>query len=489
MNTETVIGLEVHTQLSTKSKIFCGCSTTFGAEANTHGCPVCTGMPGVLPVLNRQVVEYAMRMALATHSEVQPRSIFARKNYFYPDLPKAYQISQFEQPLSEGGYVEIEGEQGKKRVRLVRIHMEEDAGKLVHAEDSGYVGESLVDVNRCGVPLLEIVSEPDMASPEEAHAFLPKVRQLVMYLGICDGNMEEGNLRTDVNVNLRLERDGKRFKTPIAEIKNLNSFRYAMRAIEALVRQQTTMMEDGELTPVPVEAPAPKETLLWDADQGKLRFMRSKEQAHDYRYFPEPDLVPLEVDSAWIERVRASLPELPDARRERFVAEHGIPEYDAGVLTTERPVAEYYEDVVRSGADPKTASNWVMGDVLRELKDRKIEIHAFKVRPKQLSVLLKLMDQGTISGKIARTVFEEMAETGADPKNIVAQKGLVQIADADALEAMVVEVMNEHPKEMDTYREGKKKLLGFFVGQVMRKSKGKANPKLVNQLLRERLES
>ena len=446
-------------------------------------------MPGVLPVLNRQVVEYAMRMALVTHSEVQSRSIFARKNYFYPDLPKAYQISQFEQPFAEGGYVEIQGARGEKQVSLVRIHMEEDAGKLVRGEDSGYVGESLMDVNRCGVPLIEIVSEPELSSKEEAHAFLMKVRQLVMYLGICDGNMEEGNLRTDVNVNLRLERDGRRFKTPIAEIKNLNSFRYAMRAIEALVRQQTTMIEDGELTPVPVEESAPKETLLWDADQGKVRFMRSKEQAHDYRYFPEPDLVPLEVDSAWIERVRASLPELPDARRERFAAEYGIPDYDAGVLTTERPVAEYYEEAVRSGADPKAASNWVMGDVLRELKDRKIEIHAFEVRPKQLTVLLKLMDQGTISGKIARTVFEEMAETGDDPETIVEQKGLVQIADTDALEAMVIGVLSAHPEEVAAYRGGKKGLLGFFVGQVMRNSGGKANPKLVNRILRERLES
>ncbi len=489
MDTQTVIGLEVHAQLSTQSKIFCGCSTSFGAEANTHGCPVCTGMPGVLPVLNRQVAEYAIRMALAVHSEIQPKSVFARKNYFYPDLPKAYQISQFEQPFAEGGYVEIEGTQGKKRVRLVRIHMEEDAGKLVHAEDSGTLGESLVDVNRCGVPLLEIVSEPDMASPEEAYQFLTKVRQLVVYLGICDGNMEKGNLRADVNVNLRLDRDGKLLKTPIAEIKNLNSFRYAMRAIEALVRQQTAMIEDGELTPVPLEASAPKSTLLWDADQGKVRFMRGKEQAHDYRYFPEPDLVPIEVDAAWIERVRADLPELPDVRRERFEAEYGIPEYDAGVLTTERPVAEYYEDVVRSGADPKTASNWVMGDVLRVLKDRKIDIRAFKILPNQLAALLKLIAEGTISGKVARTVFEEMAETGDDPRRIVEQKGLVQIADSDALETMVIEVINEHPKEGTAYRGGKKKLLGFFVGQVMRKSKGKANPKVVNQLLKERLES
>ena len=487
MNTKIVIGLEVHAQLSTKSKIFCGCPTTFGAEANTHGCPVCTGMPGVLPVLNRKAVEYAMRMASATHAEVRPRSLFARKNYFYPDLPKGYQISQFEQPFAEGGYVEIEAEQGKKRVRLVRIHLEEDAGKSVHAEDSGYVGESLVDVNRCGVPLIEIVSEPDMASSEEAYAFLMKVRQLVMYLGICEGNMEEGNLRTDVNVNLRFERDGKRFKTPIAEIKNLNSFRYAVRAIEALACQQTMMIEEGELTPVPIEEVAPKETLLWDADRGEVRFMRSKEQAHDYRYFPEPDLVPLEVEAAWIERAQASLPELPDARRERFVREYGIPEYDAAVLTTERPVAEYYEEVVRSGADPKAASNWVMGDVLRALKDRKITIHAFKVRPRQLAALLKLMDGGTISGKIARTVFEEMAETGADPETIVKKKGLVQIADADTLEAMVVEVLSAHPKEVTAYRGGKKRLLGFFVGQVMRKSSGKAHPKLVNQILRERL--
>jgi len=316
-----------------------------------------------------------------------------------------------------------------------------------------------------------------------------KVRQLVVYLGICDGNMEKGNLRADVNVNLRLERDGELLKTPIAEIKNLNSFRYAMRAIEALVRQQTALIEDGELTPVPLEASAPKSTLLWDADQGKVRFMRGKEQAHDYRYFPEPDLVPVEVDAAWIKRVRANLPELPDVRRERFATDYEIPEYDAGVLTTERPVAQYYENVVRSGADPKTASNWVMGDVLRVLKDRKIEIRAFKILPNQLAALLNLIAEGTISGKVARIVFEEMAKTGDDPKRIVEQKGLVQIADSDALETMVIEVIDEHPKEVAAYHGGKNKLLGFFVGQVMRKSKGKANPKVVNQLLKERLES
>ncbi|MFH1007380.1 MAG: Asp-tRNA(Asn)/Glu-tRNA(Gln) amidotransferase subunit GatB [Candidatus Latescibacterota bacterium] len=489
MTTQTVIGLEVHVQLATQSKIFCGCSTTSGAEANTHGCPVCTGMPGVLPVLNRQVVEYAIRLALATHSAIQPNSVFARKNYFYPDLPKAYQISQFDRPFSEGGYVEIDGEQGTRRIALVRIHMEEDAGKLVHAGDSGMTGESLVDVNRCGVPLLEIVSEPELSSPEEAYAFLMKVHQLVVYLGISNGSMEEGNLRADVNVNLLLDRDGGRTKTPIAEIKNLNSFRNAMRAIEALVRQQKAMIEDGELTPVPISESAPKTTLLWDADQGSVRFMRSKEQAHDYRYFPEPDLVPIAVDANWIERVRTDLPELPDARRERFVREYGIPDYDAGVLTAERPVAEYYEDVVRAGAEPKAASNWVMGDVLRVLKDQKIEIGAFGITPKQLADLLKLVAQSTISGKVARTVFEQMTLTGAESKDIVAELGLVQVGDADALEAWVTEVIDGNPKEVAGYRDGKKQLLGFFVGQVMRTSGGKANPKVVNQLLVERLNS
>lgn len=487
MHYETVVGLEVHAQLSTKTKIFCGCPTTFGAEANTQGCPVCAGMPGVLPVLNRLAVEYAMRMALATHSTIQPRSLFARKNYFYPDLPKGYQISQYERPFAKGGYVDIEVNGRKKHIRLVRIHLEEDAGKSMHGEDAGVGGESLVDINRCGVPLIEIVGEPDIASPEEAATYLAKIRQILMYLRICDGNMEQGNLRTDVNVNMRVERDGQWFKTPIAEIKNLNSFRYAVRAIEALIERQKAMIEEGELELVPLDGTAPKETLLWDETQGQVRFMRAKEQAHDYRYFPEPDLVPLEVDPAWIEQVRTTLPELPEVRRERFVTQYRIPAYDAGVLTEEREIAEYYEAVIRAGGDPKAVSNWVMGSVLRELNSRKIGITDFKVPPKMLADLLKLMQEGTISGKIAKAIFQEMAETGEAPRRIVERKGLVQISDAETLEHVIEDVLQEHGKEVERYRAGATKLLGFFVGQVMWKTKGQANPKLVNQLLKEKL--
>lgn len=487
MHYQTVVGLEVHAQLSTKTKIFCGCPTTFGAEANTQGCPVCAGMPGVLPVLNRSAVEYAMRMALAIHSAIQPRSIFARKNYFYPDLPKGYQISQFERPFAKGGHIEIEVNGRKKHIRLVRIHLEEDAGKSMHGEDAGIGGESLVDINRCGVPLIEIVGEPDIASPEEAAAYLTKVRQILMYLRICDGNMEQGNLRTDVNVNMHVERDGGWFKTPIAEIKNLNSFRYAVRAIEALIEQQKTMIEDGALELVPLDGTAPKETLLWDETQAQVRFMRAKEQAHDYRYFPEPDLVPFEVDPTWIEQVRKTLPELPDVRRERLATQYRIPAYDAEVLTEERDIAEYYEAAIRAGGDPKAVSNWVMGDVLRELNRRKIGIADVKVPPERLVDLLKLMQEGTISGKIAKTVFEEMAETGEAPRKIIERRGLVQISDAGTLEHVIEDVLQEQSKEVARYRAGATKLLGFFVGQVMRKTKGKANPKLVNQLLKERL--
>ena len=483
MDYESVIGLEVHAQLATKSKIFCGCTTEFGGEPNTHGCPVCLGMPGVLPVLNRKVVDYALRMALAVGSEIQPRSRFLRKNYFYPDLPKGYQISQYqsetEPPLAIGGGIEIAVNGTEKTIRLRRIHMEEDAGKSVHDEAYVRENESLVDVNRCGVPLLEIVTEPDIRSPEEAYLYLTKLRQILIYLGICEGNMEEGNVRIDTNISVRPE--GSSELGTLAEIKNMNSFRNVLRALEYERERQISLLEDGEHVA--------HETLQWDPERNVTSPMRSKEDSDDYRYFPEPDLVPVEVDQAWIEEVRTQIPELPEEKRARFVREYGLREYDAEVLATSRDVADYYERCVAEGADPRQASNWVMGDVLRELGERDIEIRAFRVEAGQLAAMIRLIEDGTISGKIAKAVFEEMANTGEDPKTIVEQKGLVQITDEGAISGVVEEILAEHPEEIERYRSGQKKLLGFFVGQVMRATKGKANPKTVNELLRQRLET
>jgi len=480
MNYEPVIGLEVHAQLLTKSKIFCRCSTTFGAPQNSQVCPICLGMPGVLPVLNRHAVEFAIRMGLATNCTIAPHSIFARKNYFYPDLPKGYQISQYEEPLCESGWVEFEQEDGSlRRVSLIRIHLEEDAGKSMHG--GAYVGEdeTLVDVNRCGVPLIEIVSGPDIRSPRDAYLYLNKIRQLVRYLGICDGNMEEGSLRCDANVSIRPVGEEK-FGTK-TELKNMNSFRGVEKALEFEIDRQIKLIESG--------GKVVQQTALWDSTAGKVIPMRSKEMAHDYRYFPEPDLVPLRVDEKWREDIRENLGELPMARRNRFIEKYALPKYDADVLTEERAVAEYFEEVARQSKDAKLASNWVMGDILRLIKDKKIDIAECPIKPAALAELLNLISGGTISGKIAKEVFEEMAQTGKGAKAIVAEKGLVQVSDSAVIEKAVDELLAAHPKEVERYRGGEEKLFGFFVGQLMKAMKGKANPQMANEVLKRKLSS
>jgi aspartyl-tRNA(Asn)/glutamyl-tRNA(Gln) amidotransferase subunit B len=461
-------------QLLTKSKIFCSCSTEFGAEPNTHVCPVCLGMPGVLPVLNQRVVEFTIRLALATHCQIAPYSRFARKNYFYPDLPKGYQISQYELPMAEHGWLEIDLDGGRKRIGLTRAHVEEDAGKLIHDEVQPY---SYVDFNRTGVPLVEIVSEPDLRSPEEAAAYLKKLRDIVVYLDICNGNMEEGSFRCDANISLRPVGE-QRFGVK-TELKNMNSFRNVQRALEYEVRRQTAMLENGD--------EVVQETRLWDATKNVTVSMRSKEEAHDYRYFPDPDLVPVVIGGDWIEAVRATLPELPDAKRERFIRDYGLPAYDAEVLTSEKALANYFEKVVEGFPQPKIASNWIMSELMRELKRDERSVAECPVTPEHLVELLKLVDEEVISGKIGKSVFEEMYSTGKSAKAIVDEKGLKQVTDTDAIAGVVDEVLAENPKEVEQYKGGKQKLMGFFVGQVMKKTKGQANPKMVNELLKEKL--
>jgi aspartyl-tRNA(Asn)/glutamyl-tRNA(Gln) amidotransferase subunit B len=477
MKYQVVIGLEVHTQLTTNTKIFCGCSTRFGAQPNSQTCPVCLGFPGALPVLNRKVVDFAIRAGLATNCSIAPRSIFARKNYFYPDLPKGYQISQFDLPICLNGHLDIDVDGERKRIGITRIHMEEDAGKLVHADLPGVGDDSCVDLNRACTPLLEVVSEPDMRSPEEAIAYLKKLHQIVVYLGICDGNLEEGSFRCDANVSL-MPVGSTTFGTR-AELKNINSFRFIKQAIEYEMERQAEILDEG--------GRIIQETRLFDPNTGTTRSMRGKEEAHDYRYFPDPDLVPVIVDDAWIAEVRASLPELPEAKRARFAAEHGLPEYDAEVLAASRELAEYFEATVALFAQPKTVSNWVMGEVTRALNEDGKGIADSPVTPKRLSDLLKLVEQGTISGKIAKAVFDEMYKTGKEPAAIVAEKGLVQVSDTGAIEAIIDEVLAKEAGQLAEYRSGKDKLFGFFVGQVMRASKGKANPALVNELLLKKL--
>ena len=477
MEFETVIGLEVHAQLSTKSKIFCSCSTEFGAPPNTHVCPVCMGMPGVLPVLNEKAVDYAIRMGLATHCTIAEHSIFARKNYFYPDLPKGYQISQYEEPICEHGYVDIEWDGQTKRIGITRIHMEEDAGKSVHDEEFVGTNETLVDLNRCGVPLIEIVSEPDMRSPHEAYLYLTALKQILEYLEISDCNMEEGSLRCDANVSLRPV--GSREFGVKTEVKNMNSFHGVEKALEYEVeRQKKILLKGGKIT---------QQTMLWNAREGKIVPMRSKEEAHDYRYFPEPDLVPLDVDKGWVERIKAELPELPMERKKRFISQYKIPEYDATVLTASKYLADFYEGTAARYKDSKKLSNWVMGEVLRFLRDRKAEIQETALTPENLAELLQLVDAGTINVKTAKSIFNEMAETGKSPKKMVEEKGLSQVSDASELEAVVAEVLEAHPEELAKYRAGKASLMGFFMGEVMKATRGKANPKLVSQLLREKL--
>ncbi len=474
MQFEAVIGLEVHAQLKTRTKIFCGCSTAFGAPPNTHVCPVCLGMPGVLPVLNRQVVEYALRMALATGCHITTESRFARKNYFYPDLPKGYQISQYELPIAEGGNVDIEVGDEVKRIGLTRIHMEEDAGKLIHDPDQPV---SRVDFNRTGVPLIEIVSEPHMRSAAEAGAYLRKLRSLVRYLGICDGNMEEGSFRCDANISIRPA--GSRELGTRTELKNLNSFRHVEKALSyEIARQRDIALDGGEVI---------QETRLWDPDRGCTLSMRGKEEAHDYRYFPDPDLLPVVIDEDWLERVCATLPELPDAKKARFVSQYGLGADVAAQLTGNRESADYFEACTGCGVDPKQAANWIMGSLTALLHTRDLPIDQSPVSAEDLAGLLKLIEKGTISGKIAKTVFEKMATDGKPAGQIVEEEGLVQVTDTSAIEKAVDEVLAANPTQVADYRAGKTKILGFFVGQVMKITRGRANPRMVNEILRARL--
>ena len=477
MEFENVIGLEVHAQLKTKSKIFCGCSTRFGAPPNTHICPVCLGMPGVLPVLNKKVVEYTMKMALATNCRIASESRFARKNYFYPDLPKGYQISQYELPIAQKGYIDIETEgTGKKRIGITRIHMEEDAGKLTH---NSLKPISFVDYNRTGVPLMEIVSEPDIRFPEEAGAYLRNLRTILRYLDICDGNMEEGSFRCDANISIR-PRGSEVFGTR-TEIKNLNSFKHVEKALEYEIIRQKEIIADGDQVI--------QETRLWDPDKSITNSMRGKEEAHDYRYFPDPDLLPLVISNSWIEDIQKTLPELPTAKKERFTEEYKLPLIDAEVLVSSRELADYFENCVSKFNNPKQVCNWVIGPLLGLLNIENKTIEESPVDPEQLAGLLELIEQGVISGKIGKTVFDEMAHTGKSAKNIIEQKGLVQVSDVSAIEGIVAEILSEARPQVEQYKSGKTKVFGFFVGQVMKKTRGKANPQVVNDVLKKALES
>ena len=476
MEWETVIGLEIHAQLATKSKIFSAAATAYGAEPNTQACAIDLGMPGVLPVLNRETVRMAAMFGLAIGAQIARRSVFARKNYFYPDLPKGYQISQYELPVVEKGELVIDLEDGSSKViGITRAHLEEDAGKSLHED---FHGQSGIDLNRAGTPLLEIVSEPDLRSAKEAVAYMKKLHQMVVYLGICDGNMQEGSFRCDANVSVR-PKNQSQFGTR-AEIKNLNSFRFVERAIEFEIERQIDLIESG--------GKVVQETRLYDPDKGETRPMRSKEEANDYRYFPDPDLLPLIVDEAFIETVRASLPELPDVKKQRFMTQYGLSSYDAGVLTASRPLSDYYEAVVAAlGGEPKLCANWVMGDFSAFLNKDGKDIADSPVNAAQLAGLLRRIQDRTISGKIAKDVFEALWVGEGDTDAIIEKRGLRQITDTSAIEKVIDDVIAASPEQLAQYRAGKDKLFGFFVGQVMKLSKGKANPQQVNELLIEKL--
>ncbi len=473
MKYEAVIGLEIHAQILTDTKIFCGCPTAFGSEANTQTCPVCAGMPGVLPVLNKKAVEFAIKTGIALNCKISDYSRFARKNYFYPDLPKNYQISQYELPICEGGYIEIIIDGFPKRIGITRIHLEEDAGKNIHTTGN----YSFVDLNRAGVPLMEIVSEPDIRSPKEAVEFMKKMRTILRYLGVCDGNMEQGSLRCDANVSVRTV--GQQYFGTRAEIKNINSFKFVEKAIEYEIDRQKSILEEG--------GSVVQETRLWDSIIGVTQSMRSKEEAHDYRYFPEPDLVPLAGLAAQIDEIIATLPELPDIKRNRFIAQYMLQDYDADSLTSERAIAEWFEDAVRAGGQPKVVSNWILGALLRHLNEENKSIIECPLKPAQLAGMLRLIENGTISGKIAKVVFEEMYRSGKDAAAVVEDKGLVQIKDEGALEQVIEDILSRSPNEVERFKAGEEKLLGFFVGQIMKETKGKANPQLVNELLKKKL--
>lgn len=473
---EAVIGLEVHAQLLTETKAFCGCSTKFGNPPNTNVCPVCLGHPGVLPVMNKKMIEFAVLMGLATNCEIKNRSIFERKNYFYPDLPKGYQTSQFAEPICENGLIEVVTSQGeKKNIRIKRIHLEEDAGKSIH--DQGF--ETLVDVNRCGVPLIEIVTEPDINTAEEAYLYLIKIKQLVQYLNICDGNMEEGSLRCDANVSIRPIGETKLgTKT---EIKNLNSFRNVERSINFEIERQKELIEENKKIT--------QQTLLWNADLNEAFPMRSKEEANDYRYFPDPDLLPVIVTEDWKNEIAKQLPELPDEKRNRYAAQFNLPEYDSTVLTQTKDLAEYFEKVITVTKDYKSASNWVMGEVLKNINEQKITAEEFIIKPENIGKLINLISEGTISGKIAKDVFAEMLIENKEPLEIVKEKNLIQISDKSEIDKIINEILEKNSAQVEQYKNGEEKVFGFFVGQTMKATKGKANPKLVNDLLKEKLDS
>ena len=474
---ETVIGLEVHVQLLTNTKIFCACANRFGDAPNSNVCPVCLGLPGTLPILNKRAVELAMRASLALNCTVHEHSRFARKNYFYHDLPKGYQISQYELPLATNGWIEIDHEGAKKRIGITRLHLEEDAAKNLHEGFSESATKAYIDYNRCGTPLSEIVSEPDMRAPEEAYAYLTTLRQIMFYTGVSDCNMEEGSLRCDANVSVRL-RGAKEFGTKV-EVKNLNSFRYVQKAIEYEIERHIGVLESG--------GRISQETRLWNQDESRTVSMRSKEKAHDYRYFPEPDLLPVQVSDAWREEVLHALPELPEAKRARFISAHGLTPYDAGVLTAAQSLADYFESVVKSGAPAKTAANWIQTELLRRLNDSGKEIEASPVSPAALGELLKLVESGQITVSIGKKVFATMFESGRGANEVVAAEGLAQINDTSALEQAAREVIEKNPDNVAKFKSGNEGVFKFFVGQVMRATRGQANPQAVNDILRKLL--
>ena len=471
MNYEPVIGLEVHVQLNTATKIFCSCSTKFGAEPNTQVCPVCLGLPGVLPVLNEEALKKAILAGLALNCSIPENSKFDRKNYFYPDLPKAYQISQYDRPVCGKGYIEIVDEGVVKKIGITRLHLEEDAGKSIHSEDSSK-NISYVDLNRTGVPLAEIVSEPDMRSGNEAYEYLQKIKSLMKYIDVSDVNMEEGSLRCDVNISLR-KSSADKFGEKV-EIKNLNSFKAVRASINYEMKRQASMLDDNEKIV--------QETRLWDSDKNETYSMRSKEDAHDYRYFPDPDLPPVKISADYIEKIRKTMPELPDARRVRLTKEFGLPEFDSSVLTSSRKLADYFETVVKLGSNPKKASNWIMSELLAKIDDVD-NIDKFIIKPEMLASLIKLIDNNTISGKIAKTVFDEMISSGKNPEVIVKEKGLEQVTDTGAIEAVINKVLEANQKSVEDYKSGKENALKFLIGQIMKESKGKANPQIVNDML------
>ena len=474
---EVVIGLEVHAQLKTKSKIFCNSATEFGQEHNSQVCPVCLGYPGVLPVLNKKVLEYAILTGLALNCEIAKHSKFDRKQYFYPDLPKNYQISQYDMPVCKTGFINING----RKIRINRAHLEEDAGKLVHAGAAGLAGSSysLVDYNRTGVPLLEIVSEPDISSPEEARAYMEELRNIVRYLGVCDGNLEEGSLRCDANISIRPV--GQKEYGTKAEVKNLNSFRALQRALEFEIERQIELVENGERVV--------QETRLWKDDEGITISMRSKEEAHDYRYFPEPDLVPVEIDAEWVHELRKTMPELPQQKRERYVNDLGLSEYDAEVIVNSLEMTCFFDKTVKLNSNPKAAVNWLNGDITAYLKEKKLSIEETKLSPESLSEMINLIDKGTISNAIAKKIITPLLENGGSAQKIVEEQGLVVISDEDELKNTVKQILEANASEVEKYKSGKPQLFGFFVGQVMKATKGRANPETVNRILKEELDS